>query len=78
MPQMAYAAPTTVKDAVAVLASAAGLAKVMSGGTDLLVQLRTGRVSPALIDDGTIHQDAYDAKLGADCEIVLIPKIAGG
>ncbi len=32
----------------------------------------------AIAIDGTIFQDAYDAKLGPDSEIVLIPKIAGG
>ena len=32
----------------------------------------------AIAIDGTIYQDAYDAPLGADSEIVLIPKIAGG
>ena len=32
----------------------------------------------AIAIDGMIYQDAYDAKLGPDSEIVLIPKIAGG
>jgi carbon-monoxide dehydrogenase medium subunit len=51
MPSVTYAAPTTVPDAIKLLAGASGLAKVMSGGTDLLVQMRSGRTRPSLIVD---------------------------
>ena len=46
-----YAAPSTVEEAVRILAGAAGTAKVLAGGTDLLVQLRSGRARPGLIVD---------------------------
>jgi CO/xanthine dehydrogenase FAD-binding subunit len=45
-----YTAPPTVDEAVRVLA-ATPAAKILSGGTDLLVQLRSGRSKPGLIVD---------------------------
>src|SRR5215469_16750134 len=51
MPSLSFAAPTSVDEAVKVLAGASGMAKVLAGGTDLLVQLRSGRTRPELIVD---------------------------
>ncbi len=51
MPRVNYTAPASVDEAVKALASAAGSTKVLSGGTDLLVQLKSGRVKPDLIVD---------------------------
>src|ERR1700746_994842 len=51
MPNLSFSAPTTVDDAVRRLAHAQGLAKPLSGGPDLLVQMRSGRVRPEVIVD---------------------------
>ncbi|MEQ8664945.1 MAG: xanthine dehydrogenase family protein subunit M [Rhodospirillales bacterium] len=48
---MRYESPGTVADAVAMLAAEAGIAKVLAGGTDLLVQTRSGMVEPDLVVD---------------------------
>ncbi len=51
MEQMRYEAPDTVDAAVALLAGARGEARILAGGTDLLVQLRAERIEPKLIVD---------------------------
>lgn len=48
---MRYAAPTTTKDASALLAKEKGKAFVMAGGTDLLVRMKSGLVEPDLVVD---------------------------
>jgi len=48
---MRYEAPTTINAAVKLLAGKAGVARVLAGGTDLLVQMRTDRIAPALVVD---------------------------
>ena len=49
--RMQYEAPTSVEDAVALLANGIDDVRVLAGGTDLLVQLRAGMVSPELVVD---------------------------
>ena len=48
---MQYESPTTINAAVKLLAGKAGVARVLAGGTDLLVQLRTERIAPDLVVD---------------------------
>ncbi|MSP67505.1 MAG: xanthine dehydrogenase family protein subunit M [Alphaproteobacteria bacterium] len=48
---MRYEAPETVDKAVALLASMGRKARVLAGGTDLLVQLRAGVVEPEMMID---------------------------
>lgn len=48
---MRYEAPSSLDEAVALLAAEPGDARVLAGGTDLLVQLRTDLIEPALLVD---------------------------
>ncbi len=51
MNALTYESPNSVDEAVKLLAAAGGDAKVLAGGTDLLVQLRTGMIKPSHIID---------------------------
>ena len=48
---MRYEAPETLDAAVALLTAATGDARVLAGGTDLLVQLKTDMIDPGLVVD---------------------------
>jgi len=48
---MRYAKPETAAEAVRLLAAEPGIARVLAGGTDLLVQQRAGLVEPDLLVD---------------------------
>lgn len=48
---MRYESPSTIDDAVALLAAETGDARVLAGGTDLLVRLRAGHIEPDLVVD---------------------------
>jgi carbon-monoxide dehydrogenase medium subunit len=50
MSSLAYHAPETIPQAIALLAADSS-ARVLAGGTDLLIQIRSGRVAPANIVD---------------------------
>ena len=49
MSDIRFESPTTAEAAVALLAGASGTAKLLAGGTDLLIQMRGGMVEPALL-----------------------------
>lgn len=46
-----YEAPRSLQEIVGLLQQAEGSARILAGGTDLLAQMRTGLVSPALLVD---------------------------
>jgi carbon-monoxide dehydrogenase medium subunit len=51
MEDLRYEAPQTLQAAVALLAGAAGPARVMAGGTDVIVQMETDLIEPKLLVD---------------------------
>ena len=48
---MNYKSPNSIEEATALLAAANGNARILAGGTDLLVQIRWGFADPELIID---------------------------
>jgi CO/xanthine dehydrogenase FAD-binding subunit len=67
-----YAAPTTVAEAVQLLQAHKGAARPLAGGTDLIDQVRVGRLSPDLVVDikkipelTGIHFSAKGLRIGA-------------
>ncbi len=60
MEQMRYEAPDSVEGAVALLAGASGEARVLAGGTDLLVQMRAEMIEPVLVVDVKNIQELTD------------------
>lgn len=46
-----YLAPSTLDEAIGAYAAAKGAARILAGGTDLLVQMKAGMVRPGLIVD---------------------------
>jgi aerobic carbon-monoxide dehydrogenase medium subunit len=51
MTNIRYLAPRTLDEAIGAFAAAGSAARIMAGGTDLLVQMRSGAVRPGLIID---------------------------
>ena len=51
MTDIRYVAPRTLDEAISAFAAAGSAARILAGGTDLLVQMRSGMVRPGLIVD---------------------------
>src|ERR1700728_403920 len=51
MTDIRYLAPGTLDEAISAFAAAGSAARILAGGTDLLVQMRSGSVKPGLIVD---------------------------
>ena len=61
-----YAAPATVEEAVAILARHGSAARVLSGGTDLIVQAREGRRAVDVMIDAKTIPEANVVEFTAD------------
>ena len=63
-----FATPKTISEAVELLASKGDRARLLAGGTDLIVQLRGGRRSLDLVVDGKqipeLNEMSYSAQSG--------------
>ncbi len=66
MHNFSYAAPTSLGEAVTLLAGARGQARVLAGGTDLLINMRVGRRKPQLVVDGKRIPELNELSLTAD------------
>jgi carbon-monoxide dehydrogenase medium subunit len=51
MTELRYLAPRTLEEAIGAFAAAGSAARILAGGTDLLVQMRAGAVRPGVIVD---------------------------
>lgn len=77
---MQYERPSSLKDAIGLLAKAKGNAFVLAGGSDLLVRMKSGHVEPNLVVDiksvkglGDIRKTANGFTIGA-----AVPCVAMG
>lgn len=57
---MRYEAPGTIDQAVEILSQADGITRVLAGGTDVIVQMRSGMVEPDLLLDIKRIDGLYD------------------
>jgi carbon-monoxide dehydrogenase medium subunit len=66
-----YAAPTTVEEAVAILARHGSAARVLSGGTDLIVQAREGRRDVDVMVDAKTIPEANQIEFTAGGGLII-------
>jgi CO/xanthine dehydrogenase FAD-binding subunit len=71
MSDFLYERPTSVAEATALLAGAAGAARVLAGGTDLVVALRAGTARPRLVVDVKRIAELAEISWTGDGDLVL-------
>jgi aerobic carbon-monoxide dehydrogenase medium subunit len=66
MTELRYLAPNTLDEAVGAFAAAGSAARILAGGTDLLVQMRSGALKPGVIVDIKKIPEMTAIEQGAD------------
>jgi CO/xanthine dehydrogenase FAD-binding subunit len=77
MQSVHYQAPETVDQAVQLLAGATGDTRILAGGTDLLVQLRSHFIAPALVLDIKHIEETRTLSRNADGSYTIGAAVAG-
>ena len=77
MESIQFQKPETVDEAVKLLQGADGNAKILAGGTDLLVQLRAHMIDPSVIVDIKSIDETRELKKNADGSYTIGAAVAG-
>ena len=77
MQSVQFETPETVEEAVALLKDASGDARVLAGGTDLLVQLRAHIIDPSLIVDIKHIEETRTLTRNSDGSYTIGAAVAG-
>jgi carbon-monoxide dehydrogenase medium subunit len=77
MTDIRYLAPQSLDEAVGAYAAAAGAARILAGGTDLLVQMRNGIAKPGTIIDIKKIAELTSVTEGADGSFTVGAAVAG-
>lgn len=77
MTDIRFLAPETLDDAISAYAAAQGAARILAGGTDLLVQMRNGVARPGVIIDIKGIGELTDIAEGADGSFTLGAAVSG-
>ena len=77
MESVEFKTPGTVDEAVALLQSTSGNAKILAGGTDLLVQLRAHMVEPDVIVDIKHIEETRTLTKNSDGSYTIGAAVAG-
>ncbi len=77
MESIEFEKPETVDQAVALLQGASGNAKILAGGTDLLVQLRAQMLEPSVIIDIKHIEETRKLAKNSDGSYTIGAAVAG-